>query len=122
MSKNKHNKDYSLKRRYGITIKEYNQMFTEQQGNCKICNKPLDEKHTHVDHNHETKKVRGLLCGNCNRMIGFAKENPDTLKQGAKYLKNQEIYGLYPKDFTKEFKENQKKSKGRGIKGLQLIH
>ena len=41
----------------------------------------------HVDHNHTTKKVRGLLCNNCNAALGFAKENVATLELLIKYIK-----------------------------------
>jgi hypothetical protein len=46
-------------------------------------------KHLAVDHNHETGKVRHLLCGNCNMMIGYANENPLTLEKAAAYLRTE---------------------------------
>ena len=62
-----------LQSRYGITIEDYDRMFQEQQGCCAICNKHQSKfsRALHVDHNHETKQVRGLLCKNCNMKIGW---------------------------------------------------
>ena len=55
---------------------------------CEICSKLFeDTRHTHVDHNHFTNEVRGLLCNNCNHLIGNCKENKNTLKSAIKYLK-----------------------------------
>jgi len=75
----------NLKHRYGITIEEYEQMEKEQKGVCKICKKK-PEGHLHVDHSHKTKKVRGLLCGCCNRGIGLLKEDPQIFLNSLEYL------------------------------------
>ena len=58
-----------LKMLYGITPEQYDAMFQAQGGVCKICGSPPDKKALAVDHNHTTKKVRGLLCGRCNRIL-----------------------------------------------------
>lgn len=80
--------DLSLERkllRYGITKEEYNDLLLSQMGRCAICSEFLaDELHT--DHNEETGKVRGLLCGQCNRGIGLLKHDPDRLIAAAMYL------------------------------------
>lgn len=64
-------KNRNLKRFYNITIDEYNKMYKKQGGVCKICgfksNPPF--RALHVDHNHKTKEIRGLLCAYCNRKI-----------------------------------------------------
>lgn len=72
-------------KRYGITEKEYNQILKKQDGRCSICKKQQDKKLV-VDHNHETKKIRGLLCGNCNRGIGLLGDSKKQLKEAIKYL------------------------------------
>jgi Recombination endonuclease VII len=61
-----------LKYRYGITLNDYNRMFTEQNGCCKICNIHASELKgpLQVDHSHITGIVRGLLCGLCNSRLG----------------------------------------------------
>lgn len=77
----KSDRAYYLKNNYNLSIDDYNQLFNSQDGKCKTCethqselNRPLC-----VDHNHDTGKVRGLLCNNCNRAFGLLKENVKTL-------------------------------------------
>lgn len=78
----------SLKRKYGISIGDYNILFLKQDGKCAICGvhqKDLKKKLS-VDHNHGTGKVRGLLCPNCNSAIGMLKDDPLMLKAAIDYL------------------------------------
>lgn len=79
---------WSLKRHYGITMDDYNMMFNDQDGKCKICEKHQSEltRTLFVDHCHETNIIRGLLCVNCNTIIGHAKDNIETLKKAIEYL------------------------------------
>ena len=56
-------------RKYGITIADYDRMLEEQGGVCKLCGRPPAKRRLHVDHNHKTKRVRGLLCFRCNRWL-----------------------------------------------------
>lgn len=62
-------RNYWLKRRYGITLDEYSRMLAEQNGVCKIC-QTEKQKALHVDHDHATGRVRGLLCASCNSILG----------------------------------------------------
>ena len=78
---------YILKHKHGLTSKQYNEMFEKQNGLCAICGKPEVKKWLDVDHNHKTNKIRGLLCGSCNRMLGLAKDNDQILILGALYLR-----------------------------------
>lgn len=78
--------NYRLKVRYGITRKEYWELVAKQKGVCAICGKS-DGKKLHVDHCHKTKKIRGLLCGSCNRALGLLKDDTRLLLQAIKYLK-----------------------------------
>lgn len=77
-----------LKAEYGITLDRYNEMFAEQNGNCAICSRNSKEfpKGLVVDHCHVTGKVRALLCGLCNQLLGQAKENVITLGAAVLYL------------------------------------
>jgi len=60
-----------LIQRFGITLDEYNIMHDSQDGLCKICGNPEElDRRLAVDHNHETGKVRGLLCFKCNVILG----------------------------------------------------
>ena len=82
-------KNYHLKYYYGISLDEYNKKFQEQKGNCAICftSTPGGKgTHFYVDHNHRTKQVRGLLCHNCNFVIGNARENTAILQHAIGYL------------------------------------
>jgi hypothetical protein len=74
-----------LKSRYGITMEEYYQMLETQNNKCAVCDNKAT-KTLDVDHDHETGRVRGLLCNNCNRGIGHLKDNPDILRRAISYL------------------------------------
>ena len=80
-----------LKRCFGITLEQYNKLSELQNHVCAICNSP--ETHYRnsvlsVDHNHQTGKIRGLLCSTCNRALGLFKDNRKNLINAIKYLKN----------------------------------
>jgi hypothetical protein len=87
-------RNQQLKIRYGITLDDFNKMFVEQSGKCKICGREGGEDNRTrlvVDHDHTTSIIRGLICQPCNAMVGMSAESPDTLRNAAKYL---ETYGL----------------------------
>lgn len=66
---------------------DYELMLKDQKGHCAICKEKLDEnKRLDIDHDHNTGEVRGLLCMHCNLLIGHARDNPEILRQAAKYL------------------------------------
>ena len=67
------NRNRQLKCRYGITLEDYEKMYSDQNGKCKLCKK---EKRLVVEHNHENGKVRGLTCDKCNHLLGHL-ENID---------------------------------------------
>lgn len=79
-----------LKRSYGLTPEDVEQMKRSQGGRCAICQKRPRKSQPGsllcVDHCHSTQKVRGLLCGLCNKMIGLASDSVDRLKSAIKYL------------------------------------
>lgn len=89
----KWSKDNKLSRRYTnvkslyeLEKEDYNRLFENQNGQCAICSIELDFIKAHVDHNHLTKKVRGLLCGRCNRALGQVREDLGTLVKAIAYL------------------------------------
>ncbi len=111
MASRKHN----LKHRYGITEEQYDQMLLEQKHSCKICGQRPDkarqvadkhqtqpdkhqtepdkwrtqpDKPLYVDHCHQTKTIRGLLCHKCNIALGHMNDNPEQLERAATYLRN----------------------------------
>jgi len=78
---------HNLKYRYGITEDDYHKMVNDQQCKCKICgNKP--QKPLYVDHCHQTKVIRGLLCHKCNVALGHMNDDPEQLERAANYLRS----------------------------------
>lgn len=80
----KYRKRWALKKRYGITLEEYNEMLARCGGCCEVCRRP--SRRLHVDHDHATRAVRGLLCQSCNFCIGYAYDSPVNLRAAADYL------------------------------------
>ena len=74
-----------LRRKYWITLDDYNRMFSEQKGRCAICG--IQEEKLHVDHSHKTNKVRSLLCFHCNAGLGHFEENIELLNNAIEYIK-----------------------------------
>jgi len=78
-----------LKNNFGITEEQFNEMLKSQDNRCGICNnlfrshKPFNPN---VDHNHATNKIRGLLCGQCNRSIGLLRDDPAIIKNAIKWI------------------------------------
>lgn len=81
-------KDHFLKMHYGLPLGSYAKMLVEQEGKCAICRTetPGGKGRFHVDHDHETGVVRGLLCGNCNVGIGHFRHNREFLWSAIEYL------------------------------------
>ena len=78
-----------LKSRYGITLTQYNELFLKQNGVCAICKKACSTgKRLAVDHDHKTRRIRGLLCRQCNRGIGHFEDEPALLKIAAEYVES----------------------------------
>jgi hypothetical protein len=76
---------------YGISEVEYTEMYEQQNGVCSICGRPEQGKRLlSVDHNHETGKVRALLCNGCNSGLGMFEENIKYLSKAIEYLKRHE--------------------------------
>jgi hypothetical protein len=77
-------RNWELLKNYGITLQEYNQQVDARQRKCDICSTTVTT--LHVDHSHETGKIRGYLCGSCNRGIGLLKDSPSVCRKAAEYL------------------------------------
>lgn len=82
-----------MKKKYGLGIDSYESMLSSQNGLCAICGNLETAiingkiKNLCIDHDHVTGKIRGLLCQNCNQMIGHGQDNSEILEAGAAYLK-----------------------------------
>lgn len=83
----------NLKKRFNMTLEQYDKIFKNQNGICKICGKPETKKYKgilmwlSIDHNHKTGKVRALLCDKCNRALGIVDDNINLLQKLIKYLR-----------------------------------
>jgi hypothetical protein len=80
---------YQLKTKYGITEAEFDALLAEQGGGCAICGTTTPRgrgQRFHVDHCHETGKVRGILCSECNTGLGKFRDDPDLLRRALAYL------------------------------------
>ena len=86
----------SMKRKYGITLKEYSKLLIAQNGTCAICGHPPNGKHLAVDHDHITGKVRGLLCDSCNPMLGYARDDRKILASAIDYLGCSDVAHVRP--------------------------
>lgn len=75
---------------YGITLKDYNLLLEKQNHKCAICESDNAGGRGvfHVDHDHETGKIRGLLCHKCNTGIGLLDDNIKILSKAINYLQN----------------------------------
>ncbi len=81
-------KEVNILRAHGITLKDYDKMLRRQGGGCQICRTkiPGGKGRFHVDHNHATGEIRGLLCVNCNHGLGHFKDDIEILAAAIKYL------------------------------------
>jgi hypothetical protein len=71
--------------KYGITKEQFDELFKNQNGKCPICTIDLKEE-IHIDHDHLTGQVRGVLCGKCNKGLGQFNDNIESLTNAIKYL------------------------------------
>jgi hypothetical protein len=79
-----------VKIKYGITEQDFNEMLEEQKFSCALCEKPftsMKNNDLHIDHCHETNKVRGLLCMKCNVGLGMLGDNEEGLLRALSYVK-----------------------------------
>jgi hypothetical protein len=82
-------KERFFKRKYGLTLEQYTEIYNKQYGKCAICGKHQTKlkQALCVDHDHITNIVRGLLCSNCNTGIGMLEDNVQLLTNAIDYLK-----------------------------------
>lgn len=87
-----------LKLTYGLTLTDYDALYKQQNGLCKICQannaKNKGHKHLYVDHCHKTGIIRGLLCFPCNSAIGQLEDNVENMKRAIEYLENTCLNGV----------------------------
>lgn len=74
-------------RQYGLTPEDFLNMVAAQENKCAICRKEMEPGAFRIDHDHQTGKVRALLCANCNSGLGLFYENVDALQNAIAYLR-----------------------------------
>jgi len=77
-----------LKRYYNLSTEEYEKLLEQQNNLCGICGKNLSEVSPCVDHEHETGRVRGLLCRRCNSGIGHFSDDPELIRKAIVYVRS----------------------------------
>jgi Recombination endonuclease VII len=81
------NKRYNLKQLYGLTLAQFEAMLVTQMHRCAICHRSFASSlDAHVDHDHSTGFVRGLLCTSCNNGLGRFRDDAAVLRRAADYL------------------------------------
>lgn len=78
-------------KRYGLTPETYAKMLEQQNGRCAVCFAKPSDYPLVVDHCHATDEVRGLLCNNCNVLLGHARDNAEILQAAIDYLRSKEV-------------------------------
>ena len=73
-------------KKFGLTLEDYDVLLEQQNNVCKLCGRPPIGRRLAVDHNHETGKIRGLLCLQCNAVLGSVREDASLLQKMVKYL------------------------------------
>jgi hypothetical protein len=85
--RNEQMREIHLRNKFGLTVEEYDRILEAQGGVCALCDaRATPGISLHVDHDHGTGEIRGLLCMRCNNALGLFREDPDVLKRVAQYV------------------------------------
>ena len=88
-------RQWHLQKQFGLSLDDYALLLSQQGGRCATCRAvPADGTSLHVDHDHETGRVRGLLCMRCNNALGLMRESADVLNGAIEYLYLRDPDGL----------------------------
>lgn len=79
-------REHRLLKTYGITVADFEVMLIRQGGVCAVCSGGPGDREWHVDHCHDSNRVRGILCAKCNMGIGLLGESASQLRAAADYL------------------------------------
>lgn len=82
-------RDAHLRRTFGITQADYEELLAQQGGGCGICGRKPGKISLHVDHDHETGEIRGLLCVGCNNALGQFHDDPMLLERASDYVSSE---------------------------------
>lgn len=84
----------TLRRKYGLTIGQFELLLSAQFNTCAICYDAFYNGLCEpvVDHDHETGRVRGLLCHRCNHALGHLRDSPEIARRAGLYLQGRRDY------------------------------
>jgi hypothetical protein len=107
------NRRAHLKRTYGITEEQYQEIFQKQNGNCAVCKRhqTVFKQRLAVDHNHKTGQIRGLLCNHCNRYVIGRRNDPELYKSASEYLRQGTDHFVPDRPKKKKRRKRTKKKK-----------
>ncbi len=84
---------YHIWRQYGLMPAEHDKLVREANGHCQLCNCPFTENNgPKIDHCHDSKQVRGLICHSCNVLLGHAHDSVRVLEKAILYLRKDANY------------------------------
>lgn len=113
-------RSHNLKRNYGITLTQFNALLDQQNGVCAICGGPPTRRGWHVDHDHQTGVIRGILCNGCNIGLGGMRDNPAVLRSAAAYIeRDPPVIPPDPKQIQQENRPAKRLSAGEFDRQLQ---
>lgn len=89
-------RSYDLMRKYGLKVEDYDAMLKQQNGGCAVCGSSSsglsDTRALAIDHNHQTGKIRGVLCHPCNRALGLLREDEKIIMSLLKYKQKEGFF------------------------------
>lgn len=107
-------KDYNLRKRYGVSIEQFESVLAAQGGVCAVCKQ--GDKVFCLDHNHKTLEWRGVVCLNCNlRVIGGARDQDYKLVNAAIYVTDPPTRKVFPEGFFLAANPPKKRRKKRAV-------
>lgn len=95
----------TIKQKYGLTDEQFLRLLEEQRYRCAICWVRLTITTTHVDHDHQTNQVRGLLCFNCNVGIGHFRDDAALMRRAAGYVTAARMFAQLDADLAEVYRE-----------------
>lgn len=112
-------RQYHLKRRYGLSLEQYDELFNQQEGCCAICLKHQSDlgQRLAVDHDHVTNEIRGLACTFCNHRVIGRHRDADMIRRLAAYL--EQGTGLF---VPEKIKPKKRRRTARKAKNVETKH
>jgi len=99
-------RDRYLRRRYGISEEDYELLCGANDGRCWICGAKPKGRRLHLDHDHKTRRPRGVLCWFCNSGLARFRDHPYILRRAADYLEGDDADRILRKDTDARVREH----------------